>query len=95
MAADPFHEHLKECPRCRQALASTCQAGHVALLESLTAAGCADIFPRLDSVAGHLAELKALSYLLGYRVESSPDGLEERLIRPDGSVALVARRRPQ
>ena len=39
----------------------------------------------------HLSDLKAKSIELGYRFEISDDGNEERMIRPDGIVAIVAR----
>lgn len=39
----------------------------------------------------HLDELKAMSVALGYRFEIDADGTE-RMIRPDGSVALIARK---
>ena len=35
--------------------------------------------------------LKALSIQLGYSFVISKDGQEERMIRPDGTVALIAR----
>jgi hypothetical protein len=31
----------------------------------------------------------------GHRIVRSEDGLEERVIRPDGSVAVIARRKPE
>ena len=39
--------------------------------------------------------LKGVLAPLGYRFEVSPDGQEERMYRPDGTLALVARRTPQ
>jgi hypothetical protein len=36
--------------------------------------------------------LKELSKEMGYRIETNDDGTEERLIRSDGTVALVARK---
>jgi hypothetical protein len=38
-----------------------------------------------------LEQLKQLVMHLGYRIEISEDGTE-RLIRPDGTVAVIARR---
>jgi hypothetical protein len=40
-----------------------------------------------------LNELKALVTRVGYRFDTSPDGTEERLIRPDGTVAVIARKK--
>jgi hypothetical protein len=37
----------------------------------------------------NLARLKEIALALGYRFETS--GSEERMIRPDGSVAVIAR----
>jgi hypothetical protein len=31
----------------------------------------------------------------GYQIVRSDDGLEERVIRPDGTVAVIARRKPE
>lgn len=39
-----------------------------------------------------LSELKKAAARLGYRFEVSADGREERLIRPDGTVAVIARK---
>jgi hypothetical protein len=39
-----------------------------------------------------LEQLKQLVLRFGYRIETSEDGTE-RLIRPDGTVALIARRK--
>jgi hypothetical protein len=38
-----------------------------------------------------LEQLKQLVMHLGYRIETSEDG-SERVIRPDGTVAVIARR---
>lgn len=37
-----------------------------------------------------LEALKTIAVACGYRIEVSPDGKQEKLIRPDGSVAVVA-----
>lgn len=39
-----------------------------------------------------LAWLQHEAARLGYRFERSADGLEERMVRPDGTVAVYARR---
>jgi hypothetical protein len=39
-----------------------------------------------------LEQLKAVAAARGYRIEVSPDGKEERMIRRDGTVAVIARR---
>ena len=39
-----------------------------------------------------LDEMKTLAVAIGYRIEVSADGNEERLIRHDGTVAVIARR---
>lgn len=39
-----------------------------------------------------LAKVKEWAIQLGYRFEALEDGSGERMVRPDGSVALVARK---
>lgn len=39
--------------------------------------------------------LKRLSLAKGYRFEVSADGSVERMIRPDGTVAVTARKTPK
>jgi hypothetical protein len=46
-----------------------------------------------DDVTRALLWLQREAERLGYRFERSPDGTEERMIRPDGSVAVYARKR--
>lgn len=41
-----------------------------------------------------LEAAKAEAIRRGYRFEVSEDGQEERMIRPDGTVAVIARRKP-
>jgi hypothetical protein len=48
----------------------------------------------MTEAAADLEWLKALAMLRGYRFETDRDGTE-RMIRPDGSVAIIARKRKE
>ena len=37
-------------------------------------------------------DMEAVSKLLGYRFETNADGTEERMYRPDGTLALIVRK---
>jgi hypothetical protein len=46
----------------------------------------------MTTAVTELARLKAIAEAVGYRFERSADGTEERMIRPDGTVAVIARK---
>ena len=42
-----------------------------------------------------IEDMKKIAEQLGYKFEVNADGTEERVVRPDGSVAIVVRRPPK